>query len=77
MSMTLYTNEPCPRCGKTIRQTTIELHPTRDGVAVHNFECVDCGTVKSKLYSLKPGQVGAGASSAALPQAQPQIGQPS
>jgi hypothetical protein len=56
MSMTLYTNEPCPRCGKTIRQTTIDLHPTRDGLAIHTFECGDCGPVKSKVYSLKPGK---------------------
>ena len=56
MSMTLYTNEPYPRCGKTIRQTTIDLHPTRAGLAIHNFECVDCGLVKSKVYSLEPGK---------------------
>jgi hypothetical protein len=47
----LITNEPCPRCGKTIRQTTIDLHPTRASLAIHNFECVDCGLVK-----LKPGK---------------------
>ena len=62
MSMTLYTNEPCPRCGKTIRQTTVDLHPTRAGLAIHNFECVDCGPVKSKVYSLKPGKSSARAS---------------
>jgi hypothetical protein len=56
MSMTLFTNEPCPRCGKTIRQTTIDLHPTPNGLAIHTFECGDCGPVKSKVYSLKPGK---------------------
>ena len=57
MSVTLYTNEPCPRCRETIRQTTIDLHPTRAGLAIHNFECVDCGLVKCKVYSLKPGKL--------------------
>ena len=47
---------PARRCGKTIRQTTIDLHPTRAVLAIHNFECVDCGPVKSKVYSLKPGK---------------------
>jgi hypothetical protein len=47
-------NEPCPSCGKTIPQTTIGLHPSRDGLAIHSFECGDCGPVKSKVYSLKP-----------------------
>ena len=61
MSMTLYTNEPCPRCGKTIRQTTIDLHPTRAGLAIHNFECVDCGLVNRKSIT-EAGQVSAGAS---------------
>jgi hypothetical protein len=32
---------------------TIDLHPTRAGLAIHNFECVDCGPVKSKVYSLR------------------------
>jgi hypothetical protein len=54
MSLTLYTDEPCPVCRQIIRQSTIDLHPTLRDVAIHNFECADCGTVRTKIVSLKP-----------------------
>ena len=53
MSLTLFINEPCPRCRKSIRQTTIDLHPTNTDIALHNYECADCGPVKTKIISLK------------------------
>jgi hypothetical protein len=33
----------------------IELHPNRPDLAIRSFQCVDCGPVKAKIYSLKPG----------------------
>ena len=54
MSLTLFNDEPCPRCRKPIRQTTIELHPTNRDLALHNYECAECGPVKTKIISLKP-----------------------
>ena len=39
---------------KPIRQTIIELHPTRRDLAVHNFVCADCGPVRTKIISLRP-----------------------
>ena len=56
MSLTLFGNDPCPRCRKPVRQTTIELHPTRRDLAVHNFVCADCGPVRTKIISLRPGE---------------------
>jgi hypothetical protein len=53
MSLTLFINEPCPRCQKPIRQTTVGLHPTNPDIALHNYECADCGPVKTKIISLK------------------------
>ena len=32
-----------------------EPHPTRRDLALQNFECADCGAVKTKVLSLKPG----------------------
>jgi hypothetical protein len=38
-----------------MRPAAIEPHPTRRDIAIQNFECIDCGPVKTKVYSLKPG----------------------
>jgi hypothetical protein len=54
MSFTLYTDEPCPRCQKPIRQTTVSLHPSLPDIALHDYECADCGPVKTKMISLTP-----------------------
>jgi hypothetical protein len=56
MSLTLFVDDICPKCRKPIKQTTIELHPTDRDLALHNFACVDCGPVKTKIISLKPGK---------------------
>jgi ssDNA-binding Zn-finger/Zn-ribbon topoisomerase 1 len=55
MSFMLYVDDTCPKCREPIKQATIELHPTRRDLALHNFECADCGPVKTKIISLKPG----------------------
>lgn len=56
MSFTMFLSEMCPRCRKPITQTVIEAHPSRPDLALQNFECADCGPVKTKIYSLKPGE---------------------
>ena len=56
MPLILFTDEPCPNCRKPIKQTTITLHPTLPDVALHNYECADCGPVKTKVISLMPNK---------------------
>jgi hypothetical protein len=55
MSLALFTRDTCPKCHKPIMQAVIEPHPTRRHLALQNFECADCGAVKTKVLSLKPG----------------------
>jgi len=55
MPFTLYIDEICPKCRQPIWQTTIDLHPSRPDLAIHNLLCADCGPVKAKIVSLKPG----------------------
>jgi hypothetical protein len=59
MSFIVYVDDACPKCRKPIRRTTIERHPTRHDLAVHNFHCAACGPVKTKIISLKPGRIAA------------------
>jgi hypothetical protein len=54
MSFALSVNDTCPRCHKPIMQAVIEPHPSNHDLALQNFECADCGPVKTKIYSLKP-----------------------
>jgi hypothetical protein len=56
MSIDLSMNDTCPKCRKPIRQTTITPHPSRRDLVIHNFECADCGPVKSRILLLKPGE---------------------
>jgi hypothetical protein len=56
MPITFVVDEICPRCRKPIKIATIELHPSRSDLAVHNFECIDCGPVRAKLIPLKRQQ---------------------
>jgi ssDNA-binding Zn-finger/Zn-ribbon topoisomerase 1 len=56
MSMTFVVNDVCPKCSKPIKIAVIEPHPSRPDLAVHNFECTNCGPVRAKLISLKPGK---------------------
>jgi hypothetical protein len=54
MSLVVSVSDKCPKCFKPIRQAEIQPHPTRSDYALQNFECEDCGVVKTKVYSLKP-----------------------
>lgn len=53
--MTFFTDYRCPKCGKPTVETVVEPHPSRRDVALQNFECADCGVVRTKVLSLKLG----------------------
>jgi hypothetical protein len=55
MSTDLFMNDTCPKCRNPIRPKSITPHPTRYDLAIHTFECADCGVVKTKILLLKPG----------------------
>jgi hypothetical protein len=54
MSLTLHSNNPCPKCGRLKMQSIIEAHPSRRDIAFQNFHCGDCGPVKTEVLSLTP-----------------------
>jgi hypothetical protein len=53
MSFDLFMNDTCPSCRKPIKLAVIEQHSTRRDLAVHKFECADCGVVKTKILFRK------------------------
>jgi hypothetical protein len=55
MPLVLSTGEICPKCRKPTLQGVVEAHPSRRDLALHNFQCADCGPIKTKIISLKPG----------------------
>jgi uncharacterized Zn finger protein len=55
MSFTLSFNDTCPKCHKPIMQAVIESRPSNRDLALQNFECADCGLVKTRILSLRPG----------------------
>jgi len=52
-------NDTCPKCRKPIKLAVIEQHPTRRDLAVHKFECANCGAVKTKIILRNQGKVAA------------------
>ena len=54
MPFILYVDDNCPKCRKPTMQALVELHPTNPDLALQNFECADCGPVKTKIISLTP-----------------------
>jgi len=54
MSFDLGNNDTCPKCRKPFGQTTIERHPTRADLAIHNSQCPNCGAVKTRILFAKP-----------------------
>jgi len=60
MPFTLYIDDICPKCHQPVILTVIELHPSRPDLAIHNFQCADCGVVEGKIVSLKPGKTSPG-----------------
>lgn len=51
MSFDLFIDDTCPGFRKPIKLAVIEQHSTRLDLAVHKFECADCGVVKTKSGS--------------------------
>jgi uncharacterized Zn finger protein len=51
--MQFQVSETCPRCGKPVSLAIVELHPTRTDIALHSFECTDCGPVRTRAVSLR------------------------
>jgi hypothetical protein len=43
----------CPNCHKPTLQAVIEPHPTNREIALQNFDCANCGPVRTKILSLK------------------------
>jgi two-component system, chemotaxis family, response regulator Rcp1 len=56
MSFQRFAFDTCPRCYEPIELATIEPSPARRDLVLHNFRCADCGSVKTKVLSLKPGE---------------------
>lgn len=53
VSLDLFMNDTCPRCRKPLMAAVIESHPTRRNLAVHKFECSNCGAVQTKILFRK------------------------
>ena len=49
MSFDLFMDDTCPKCRKPLRLAVIEPHATRRDLAVHKFDCADCGPVRTKI----------------------------
>jgi len=56
MSLVLSSGEVCPRCHKALMQGVVEAHPSRRDLALHNFQCGNCGPVRTKIIPLRPGE---------------------
>jgi hypothetical protein len=55
MPFSVYIDDTCPKCRKPVKLAVIEPHPTRRDLSLHNFECADCGFVRTKIFPVKPG----------------------
>jgi ssDNA-binding Zn-finger/Zn-ribbon topoisomerase 1 len=53
MSFDLFMNDTCPKCRKPLKPAAVAQHPTRRDLAVHKFDCVKCGPVKTKILFRK------------------------
>jgi hypothetical protein len=53
MALTVFIDDTCPRCRKPVKLAVIEPHPSDRNLAVHNYHCADCGSVKAGIIPLK------------------------
>ena len=53
LSLTLFIDDTCPKCRKPVKLSVIEAHPTSPNLAIHNYQCIDCGPVLAKVISLE------------------------
>ena len=60
MSLTLFVDDTCPKCRKTILHSYIEPHPTRRDLALHKLDCAKCGSVNTEIIPLSSGIAPAG-----------------
>ena len=44
-------NDVCPKCRKPLKPGVIRPHPTRADLAVHSFECANCGAGESRGHN--------------------------
>ena len=42
----------CPNCARQIFVATVEPHPSRPDLVHHNYECVNCGPVMTRVISI-------------------------
>ena len=42
-----------PEVPQAIKLSVIEAHPASRHLAIHNYQCIDCGPVLAKVISLK------------------------
>jgi hypothetical protein len=52
-------NDVCLKCRKPLKPGVIRPHPIRADLAVHSFECTNCGAVKTKVLFRKQSKVAA------------------
>jgi hypothetical protein len=57
MSLDIFMNDTCPKCRKPLKLAGIEPHPNRRDLAVHKFQCTNCGSVNTKILFWKPSEV--------------------
>jgi hypothetical protein len=55
MAFTLLVDDTCPKCHRPTMRAVVELHPSNSNLALQNFECTECGPVRTRIISLKPG----------------------
>jgi hypothetical protein len=51
--MQFQVSEICPRRGKPVSLAIVEPHPTRTDIALHSYECMDCGPARTRAVSLR------------------------
>jgi hypothetical protein len=54
MAFTLDVYDACPKCRKATMRAVVQLHSTNPNLALQNFECAECGPVRTKILSIKP-----------------------
>jgi hypothetical protein len=57
LSFDLFMDDTCPKCRKPLRLAVTKPHTTRRDLAVHKFDCADCGHVKTKILFRKQAVV--------------------
>jgi hypothetical protein len=57
MSFDLFMNDTCTKCRKPIKLAVIEPHAISNDLAVHKFECANCGLVTTKILLRKQSKL--------------------